>query len=642
MTITAPYGTWASPVSAELTASSSKGLQSVHAEGDTLYWLESRPLESGRSVLVRRSADGVAEDVTPAGFNVRTRVHEYGGKSYVIADGTVYFSNFADQALYRQAPGEAPQRMTSADDLRFADCSWDASRQRLICVREDHRGAGEAVNGIVGIPAAGSSNGDALWQGSDFVGYPRVSADGARLAWIAWDHPNMPWDHVALWVGDLDENGSLSNARRLNRDVDESVLQPTWAADGTLYFIADRSGWWNLHRWDGETVTAVHDTAADFGGPLWGLGSSYFALLSDSEALVTYQRPDREQLARLSLTDGTLTDIDTPFIGIAGVTATGGQARFLASRSDAPGVIAALDLTTGATEVLVEAGDAVVAPGFIATAQAIEFPTANDETAHAYFYPPTNEQFQAPAGEYPPLMVLMHGGPTGATSPGFSIARSFWTSRGFAVVDVNYRGSTGYGRAYRERLNGQWGVVDLEDAVAATAFLVKEGLADPNRLLIRGGSAGGYTTLSALAFTDVFAAGANYFGVSDLEALAKHTHKFESRYLDSMIGPYPEALDVYKARSPINALDGFTRPLITFQGLEDRVVPPAQSEMIYQALRDRGTPTAYIPFEEEQHGFRKAENQIKALQSELYFYGRVLDFVPAGDLPPVAIDNLPG
>ncbi|MEM1436403.1 MAG: prolyl oligopeptidase family serine peptidase [Pseudomonadota bacterium] len=642
MTIIAPYGTWDSPVTAELTASSSKGLSSVHAEGDVLYWLETRPLEGGRSVLVRRAGDGKAEDLTPPDYNVRTRVHEYGGRSYVVADGAVYFSNFADQALYRQAPGKAPERMTEAEGLRFADCTFDATRSRLICVREDHRGDGEAINGLAAVPAAGGSDGEPLWQGSDFVGYPRVSTDGTQLAWIAWDHPNMPWDHVALWVGELDADGALTNARRLNPGVAESVLQPTWASDGTLYFVADRSGWWNLHRWDGETITAVHETAADFGGPLWGLGASYFALLSETEALVTYQRRDREQLARLSLETGAVTDIDTPFVGIAGLTAADGIARFLAIRSNAPSLIAALDLATESTEVLVEAGTAVVAPGYIAPAQAIEFPTANDETAHAFYYPPTSEQFQAPADERPPLMVLMHGGPTGATGPGFSTARAFWTSRGFAVVDVNYRGSTGYGRAYRERLNGEWGVVDLEDAVAATEYLVAEGLADPSRLLIRGGSAGGYTTLSALAFTDVFAAGANYFGVSDLEALAKHTHKFESRYLDSMIGPYPEALAVYQARSPINALDGFTSPLITFQGLEDRVVPPAQSEKIYQALRKRGTPTAYIPFEGEQHGFRKAENQIKALESELYFYGRVLDFVPAGDLPAVVIDNLQG
>jgi dipeptidyl aminopeptidase/acylaminoacyl peptidase len=640
---TAPYGTWASPISASLAAGASKGFLALQTDGDDLYWLESRPLEGGRSVLMRADGSPDGQEITPAEFNVRTRVHEYGGASFHVAGGTVYFSNFADQALYVQEVQsvDAPRRLSKDDGLRYADCEHDGQRNRLICVREDHRGEGEAVNALVSV-ATGSatSNGELLWGDSDFVAYPRLNAQGTQLAWISWDHPNMPWDNVALWLADVDEHGGLVDPRRLNGAHDESVIQPAWADDGTLYFLSDRSGWWNLHRFDGVEIMAIHDTAAEFGGPLWGLGADYFTLVSAQAALVNFQNSEGEGLGLLSLESGVLTPIELPFSGYGSLQMAASKAFFLAGRGEAPGAIVEMDLATDRARIMMVAGDSVVDADDLSHAQAISFSTDNGQTAFAYYYPPVNSNFTAPAGELPPLLVLMHGGPTGATSASFGIAKQYWTSRGIAIVDVNYRGSTGYGRDYRQQLNGQWGVVDLQDAVAATQYLVEQGLADPHRLLIRGGSAGGYTTLSALAFTDVFAAGANYFGVADLEALAKHTHKFESRYLDSMVGPYPEDIDVYRARSPINALDGFDSPLITFQGLEDKVVPPAQSEMIYEAVKAKGTPTAYIAFAGEQHGFRKAENTIRALESELYFYGKVLGFKPHGDLPEVDIDNL--
>ena len=640
MTI-APYGTWVSPISAALTAGSTNGVLSLQLDGSDLYWWESRPLEGGRYVLMKYTAESDPVELTPAGFNVRTRVHEYGGTSFLVVDGTVYFSNFADQALYAQKPGAEPTRLSVSDGLRYADCAHDVARNRLLCVREDHRGEGEAVNALVGVDLSGEPNdGEVLWQQSDFVGYPRISPDGKALAWISWDHPNMPWDNVALWVAPVEANGRLGTPMRLNEGVDESVLQPAWAEDGTLYFLTDRSGWWNLHRFDGQGVEAVHEMAAELGGPLWALGSNFFDLLSDQQALIEYGNASGQSLGVLDLRRGETRPIDLPYVGYGSPVARDGVAYFLASLSDGPTQIVSLDLTTGEHTVIHETGERVVAPGYLSVAEAITFPTAGGGQAYGYYYAPVNTDYAAPTGELPPLMVLMHGGPTGATSPAFSPAKQFWTSRGFAVVDVNYRGSTGYGRKFRQALNGQWGIVDLEDAVAATEYLVSQKLADPNRLLIRGGSAGGYTTLSALAFTDVFAAGANYFGVSDLTALAEHTHKFESRYLDSMVGPYPEAAEIYAARSPINALDDFNSPLITFQGLDDRVVPPAQSEMIHEALKAKGTPTAYVPFEGEQHGFRSAENNITALQSELYFYGKVLGFEPAGDLPAVEIDNL--
>ena len=643
-TQTAPYGAWSSQVSAADVAASSNAVVSLQADGDQLYWLEARPTEQGRMVLMQYNPGGEPLEITPPDYYVRTLVHEYGGVAYLVHGGTVYFSNVSDQALYRQvaAPGSTPEKLSLSDGLRFADCAMDEHRQRLLCVREDHRAEGEAVNTLVGMSLEGGpSDGEVLWAGSDFVAYPRLSPGGDQMAWISWDHPHMPWDSVALWLADVQEDGSLANVRQLNAGVSESVLQPTWDAQGQLYVLADRSGWWNLYRVQQDQLQPVHEMQAELGGPLWGLGSRYYVLTDDGRALVEPQTTTGNQLGWLDLQSGQFSQIELEYSGYASFTPLGDQVYMLAGRKDGPDVILSVDINDSGDQIVRENGTQLMPVEAISVAQPITFPTAGQQQAYAYYYPPLNPQFNAPDGELPPLMVLMHGGPTAATSASFSIAKQFWTSRGFAVVDVNYRGSTGFGRAYRQSLNGQWGVVDLEDAVAVTRYLVSQNKADPNRLLIRGGSAGGYTTLSALAFTDEFAAGANYFGVSDLEALAKHTHKFESRYLDSMIGPYPEAKAVYDARSPINALDGFNAPLITFQGLEDKVVPPAQSERIYEALKAKGTPTAYIPFESEQHGFRIAQNNITALEAELYFYGKVLGFTPADDLPVIEIDNLP-
>lgn len=640
MTI-APYGTWTSPVSAALTASSSNGVLALQVDGSDLYWLETRPLEGGRYVVMKYNEGGQPSELTSADYNVRSRVHEYGGTPFLVVDGTLYFSNFTDQALYEQKSDAAPKRITVSEGLRYADCAYDAKHNRLLCVREDHRGEGEAVNAVVAIDLSGEPNdGNILWQQSDFVGYPRISPSGEHLTWISWDHPNMPWDRVSLWLATVAADGTLSEPVNLNAGVSESVLQPTWAENGTLYFLTDRSGWWNMHRYVDGKIEAVHEMPAELGGPLWSLGSKFYHLLSEQKALIEFGSAEGVSLGLLDLNTGTTQPIDLPYVGYGALVSSSESAYFVAGTHDGPTQIVALNLDTKMDTVIHETGERAVAPGYLSIAEAITFPTAGGGRAYGYYYPPTNADYAAPNDELPPLMVLMHGGPTGATSPVFSLAKQYWTSRGFAIVDVNYRGSTGYGREFRQALNGQWGIVDLEDAVAATDYLVAQKKADPNRLLIRGGSAGGFTTLSALAFTDVFAAGANYFGVSDLKALAEHTHKFESRYLDSMVGPYPAAAETYAARSPINALDGFNSPLITFQGLEDKVVPPAQSEMIYEAVKAKGTPTAYVAFEGEQHGFRKAQNNITALQSELYFYGKVLGFEPAGELPEVKIDNL--
>ncbi|MGF1454013.1 MAG: S9 family peptidase [Alphaproteobacteria bacterium] len=640
----APYGTWTSPLSAADLGGATLGFSTLRAVDGALYWLEYRPHEAGRSVVMRLNGDQTMETVTPDGFNVRSRVHEYGGTPYGVAGDTVYFSHFADQRIYAQTAGEPPFALTPAEPFRFADCAVDAGRNRLICVREDHRPEtladhGEARNGLVAIDRHTGAQ-TILVQGSDFVAYPRLSPDGATLVWTAWDHPNMPWDTISLQMARVGADGRLSEIRTLNEGQRESVLQPRWTADGRLLFLADRSGYWALYEWENGTVRPVIERPADLGGPLWSLGESWFDVLADGRIIAAYTEGAKGELGLIDPATGLYTPIDLGPAEIHDPTVVGGRLYGVASFPDRMAALVAIDPETGMLDTLREAGEQPLDPSFIAVPSATAFPTGEGEQAHAFYYPPTNPHFTAPEGETPPLIVTVHGGPTGHRSSAFRLDMQYWTTRGFAVLDVNYRGSTGFGRAYRERLYGEWGIADVEDAVKGALHMADRGLADRNRLLIRGGSAGGYVVLAAMAFHDVFAAGANYFGVSDAEALAKDTHKFESRYLDQLIGPYPERRDLYVARSPIHHLDGFDRPLIVLQGLQDRIVPPNQSEAIVNALRKKGIPVAYLTFPEEQHGFRKAENRERALEAELFFYGQVLGFTPAGNLRPIKIENL--
>lgn len=637
----APYGSWVSPLKAAALAEAGTRLGGFDLLADgSVIWLEARPAEKGRQVLVLGGPDGARCDLTPAEMNVRTRVHEYGGGDFLALDDAVVFSNFADQALYLQPLSGVPRRLTFEEGVRFADCTWDRRRERLIGVREDHRGDGEAKNGLAAVPIEGSEAGEPLWQESDFVAYPRVSPDGTKLAWIAWDHPNMPWDDVALHVADIGADGELSGVTRVNAGISESVVQPEWAEDGALTFMADRGGFWNLYRLKDGVTEAVLVRDADFAGPLWNFGFRFYALAGDGTALVTWSDTEGAHFGRLALSDGALTEVDTAYVGFHGLRIADGALWFIGDKAEGPSALVRLDLVRGTLEEVHAPEGLSLPPGTISFAEPVTFPTAGGRDAHALYYPPTNPDHAAPAGEKPPLIVRIHGGPTSAASPAFRAAWQFWTSRGFALVDVNYGGSTGYGRAYRERLKGNWGVTDVEDAVAAARHLASRGLADPERLIISGGSAGGYTTLAAHAFTDVFRAGASHYGVSDLEALARDTHKFEARYLDTLVGPYPQRTDLYRERSPIHHLDGFAAPMIFLQGLEDRIVPPAQSEAIVEALKRKGVPVAYLAFEGEQHGFRQAANIIRALEAELYFYGKVFGFEPADDIPPVPIDNL--
>ena len=648
----AAYGTWASPITSDLIVSQTIALGSPLLDGTDTYWLEGRPAEGGRQVVVRMSADGKTSDVTPPPFYARTRVHEYGGGAVLVHQGTVYFANFADQQLYQVQSGRVPHALTPPSPMRFADCVMDVGpgqtprEGRLVCVREDHGDAalaqndGDPVNTIAAVSLVDGSQ-RVLVAGNDFYAAPRLSPDGHRLAWLTWNHPNMPWDGTELWVADLDEEGSVIDQHLVAGGPDESIFGPTWSPDGVLTFASDRSGWWNLYRWEHDaSLHCILNMEAEYGVPQWGLGLSTYAYVAATTIVCVYSQQGIDHLALLDVATGALRPIDTPYTSIAGVLTDGQRVVFRGGAPNLSGAIVSIDLTSGAHTILKRSTSLDIDTAYLSVPESLAFPSEEGRTAYGLFYAPRNRDFAAPVGEKPPLIVFSHGGPTGATSSALSLSIQFWTSRGFAVLDVNYGGSSGYGRAYRNLLRDRWGVVDVDDCVKGAQYLVAQGRVDGERLAIRGGSAGGYTTLSALTFRKVFHCGASHYGVSDLEALARDTHKFESRYLDRLIGPYPERIDLYTARSPIHHIEGLNCPVIFFQGLEDRVVPPAQAEAMVEALDKKGIPVAYLAFEGEQHGFRRAENIKRALDAELYFYGRIFGFEPADAVEPVPIRNL--
>lgn len=633
----AACGSWPSTLSAADVAAAGNSLLGLTLDDHGgLWWLELRPGDQGRHVLVRQTSAG-PQDITPPSYSVRSRVHEYGGASFCLHGNRVWFCNDADQRVYCQSLDDHdPPRPLTPEGVRFADLIPDARRQRLIGVFEDHRQPGEAKNGIAAIAFAGGF--EPLWQASDFVAGPCLSPDAQRLAFVAWDHPNMPWDNTRLMLTEIDSGGQLQLTESIGNQ--ESLCEPRFSDDGRLYVISDRSNWWNLYRVDGKRLQPIREESAEYGAPAWQLGASRYQFLDTARAVVCINRDGLESLAVLDLVGGGLTPLELSQIGFSSLAVYQGRVHAIASAWDDLPAIIAVDCQTGHAEKLYQASRSPLDHGEVAPVQVIEFISGTDRTAHAFYHAPHSSSHTSLDGEKPPLIVSLHGGPTAQSSAALSLGIQYWTSRGFAVVNVNYGGSTGYGRQYRQSLYGQWGIVDVEDAAMAAQRLAEAGLADPQRLLIRGGSAGGYTTLAALAFTDTFAAGANYYGVSDAMALAEETHKFESRYLDQLIGPLPEAGEIYRQRSPIHHLQGFDSPLITFQGLEDKIVPPDQSQAIFDALRAKGVATAYITYAGEQHGFRRAENQIRSLEAELYFYGRVLGFTPADSLQPVDIVNL--
>ncbi len=625
----APYGSWLSPLAAATVAAAGLRLGAVAVDGRDIYWLEGRPIEGGRNVLVRRTADGTLEDVTPRDTNVRTRVHEYGGGAYAVADGSVFFVNFRDQRVYRVGGDGIAEPMTREGECFYADFSVDRARQQLVCVREDHSGGGEPVNTLVRIPLIGEpSAGEVIASGHDFYSTPRLSPDGSRLAWLAWRHPQMPWDGTELWVADVAADGSLERARHVAGSAAESIYQPGWSPDGTLYFVSDGDGWWKIYRLRGDSIDPVvrnPPADAEFGRPQWVFGSATWVFADPDRLVTAYTRGGRWRLATVHVHTGLLTDVPAGLAPLEWMAATAEHVVLVAGSPGRPDAVVRLDLTRFYAEELRSSSAVEVDPGYISIPEAIEFPTERGQTAHAFYYAPRNKNFVAPRGERPPLIVIGHGGPTTAAKATLDLVIQFWTSRGFAIADVNYSGSSGYGREYRQRLNGQWGVLDVADIVNVARHLVTQGNADVRRLVVRGGSAGGYTSLAALTFyPGVFRAGASYYGISDVEVLVRDTHKFEARYLDTLIGPYPEMRDTYRARSPIHHVDRLACALILFQGLEDKVVPPNQSQMMADAVRAKGLPVEYLTFEGEQHGFRRADTIVRALEAELAFYQRVL------------------
>jgi dipeptidyl aminopeptidase/acylaminoacyl peptidase len=632
------YGEWQSPISSDLIVAGTVGLGQICLDADRVYWSESRPTEGGRNVIVAWQPDGTTTEINSAPFNARTRVHEYGGGAFHVAQGTVYFVNYADQQLYQQTGDAAPTTLTYPGKLRYTNVLYDAAQQGLIAVREDHSDPDrEASNCLVRIDATGQQL--ILASGHDFFASPHLNSTGTKLTWLTWDHPHMPWDGTTVWVADVAADGTLAHITEVAGGPAESIFQPQWGPDGHLYFISDRTDWWNLYRWDGKTITPLCPKAAEFGLPQWVFDMSTYGFVDDRTLLCTYTEATGK-LATIDLQTLELKQIPVPYTSISGLQVSAGIAAFIGGSALQPSAIVRLDLATGKTQELRRATDLAIDPGYMSQPRTIEFPTENGLTAYGLYYAPNNQDFAAPEADRPPLLVKSHGGPTAAASGDFNLKIQYWTSRGFAVLDVDYGGSTGYGRAYRQRLNGNWGIVDVQDCVNGAKFLVEQGLVDGDRLVIAGGSAGGYTTLCALTFYDLFKAGASYYGVSDLEVLATDTHKFESRYMDSMIGPYPAAKQIYFDRSPINFVDQLSCPAIFFQGDEDKVVPPNQAEMMVEMLHKKGLPVAYILYKGEQHGFRQAENIKRTLDGEFYFYSQVFGFTPADAIEPVEIKNL--
>ncbi|MDO8485704.1 MAG: S9 family peptidase [Candidatus Limnocylindrales bacterium] len=638
----APFGTWASPIRIDDVVGDVIGLGEPWIDGDDTYWLEARPLEGGRRVLVRSGADGSIADVTPPPFNVRTRVHEYGGGSYVVAGGVVVFSEFSDGRLYRLDPAaELPVAITPEGPWRYADLRADSGRRRCQAVREDHSAEGQPLAAIVAVPLDGLEPPTVLVSGPDFLAAPRLAPDGSRLAWLEWDHPDMPWDACRLRIASFEPDGTLGDPVLIAGGPDESIAQPEWSADGVIHFVSDRTGWWNLYRLlDGPALDALAPMEAELADPAWVFGRSSYAFTPDGSIVAIGRRDGRDHLIHIR-PDELVGEVETPYTEFEGLVAGPPGMVTIAGSPAEPTVVARLDpVTLAVAGILRRASRVVLDPELVSTPETIHFPTSGGRTAHALYHPPRNPQFAGPTGERPPLVVLSHGGPTSDASTALDMAKQLLTSRGIALVDVDYGGSSGYGRAYRRELNGTWGVVDVDDCVAAAQFLVARGDVDPERMAIAGGSAGGYTTLAALAFRDVFAAGVSRFGVGDLETMTRDTHKFESRYLDRLVGPYPEAAETYRERSPVHFLDEISCPVLVMQGLDDKVVPPSQAESIVAALAANGIPHAYLAFEGEGHGFRGAAAIRRSLEAELSFLGQVFGFVPADKLEPVEMPGL--
>lgn len=640
--VTAPYGSWPSSIRIEDAVSSAIGVDEPWLDGDDAYWVEGRPEEGGRRTLMRVGADGAVVECTPAPANVRTRVHEYGGGAYTVSGGVVVYSEFTDGRLYRIDPGlGVPTPLTPAGPWRYADLRADPVRRRFTAIREDHTEPTDPRAAVVAIDLDGGADPLILYDGPDFLAAPRPSPDGRALAWLEWDHPDMPWDATRLRVADVEDDGRLVPSVLAAGGPEESIAQPEWSPDGVLHFVSDRSGWWNLYRLvEGPRMEPLAPAEAEFADPAWIFGRSSYAFLPDGSIVATPRSGGRDRLVHI-VPGRSVGDVVTEYTEFEGLRAAADSVLVVAaSPVQAPVILRVDPVRLEPVGILRRSMEVPLDEATVSTPESISFPTAGDRTAYALYYPPVNSAAEGPDGERPPLVVLSHGGPTANTSTTLDLAKQLLTSRGIAVVDVDYGGSTGYGREYRRRLDGAWGIVDLDDCEAAARYLVDRGDVDPLRLAIKGGSAGGYTTLASLAFRDTFAAGISLFGVGDLELLVRETHKFESRYLDRLVGPYPEARDVYRERSPNHFLERIACPVLVLQGLDDRVVTPAQAEAIVEALQANGVPHAYLAFEGEGHGFRGADAIRRSFEAQLSFLGQVLGFQPHDELPPLEVADL--
>jgi dipeptidyl aminopeptidase/acylaminoacyl peptidase len=623
-----PHGQWPSPVTAEMLTQQSAKISEIRACDDCVFWLESRPAEKGRNALVQLSPAGTLSDVLPAPHSVRTRAHEYGGASYLVTPEGIFCVLDADQRIYIidrntqvLTPLSPEELSVSETPFRYADFSWDENRKRLICVREDHSQADhelhiEERSEIIAIDLNG--NVEVLVSGADFYSNPRLNSAGDKLSYLCWNHPQMPWDGTECYCADLNSAGKIIHTQLIAGSKTESVFQPQWSPAGELFFVSDRNNWWNLYRYTDMGAEIVCDMPAEFATPQWVFGMSTYGFLNAQNIFCCFSQNGQWQLGFIDITSKTLKVIQSEFNDISGIHCHNQHAYFLAASATQPNTLYRFyqqEITP-----LIPASKSVLTQDDIALPQPISFVTSDSETAHGFYYAPKNKLVVAPDNILPPLIVMCHGGPTGATETSLNLKIQFWTSRGFAVLDVNYRGSTGYGRHYRDRLKSNWGITDVIDVCSGANYLIEHGLVDKNKIAIRGSSAGGYTVLAALTFSDTFKAGASLYGIGDLEALAKDTHKFEARYLDSLVGEYPKEKATYHARSPIHHIDQLNCPVIFLQGLKDKVVPPSQAEAMVAALTKKGIKNAYVTFAEEGHGFRQAESIQKVIEAELEFY----------------------
>lgn len=630
------YGSWVSPISAEMVSSKSIRFTGLDLSEDVVYWSEQRPCEKGRVTLLKNNNQKILE-ILNAKYSARTRVHEYGGVPLFAFGDLVFFIADHDQGIYQVQENKKPIKIFAHKKCKFADVFFDKHSERLFAVKEELK-KDKTLNSIVAINLSTHKE-EVIAEGCDFYSNPRVSPDGKFLSYVCWDHPNMPWDKTTLMLHPIDENKSVQAGKVVAGSNEESIFQPEWSYDNTLYFVSDRSGWWNLYRYKNDQVEPLWEMKAEFGLPQWVFGLSTYGFVDVDTIACIYLDKGKQHLGLFKISTKSWQKIDTPFHFFNYLKVSQNKIAFIGSSPLLPSCVATYDIKFGKVKVIKSSQEVSIDPDYISEGKFVEFPTVENKKAYAYYYPPKNKEYNVIQDQPPPLIVKCHGGPTSFANNSFDLQVQYWTSRGFAYVDVNYGGSSGFGREYRQRLSGKWGIVDVQDCAKAVEHLVNLQLADPAKTVIKGGSAGGFTVLASLAFTKIYKAGASYYGVSDLEGLAHDTHKFELHYLDSLIGPYPEAKEKYLKRSPVSHIQDFSCPVIFFQGSEDKVVPPEQSEKIFLELKKKKIMTAYVLFEGEQHGFRKAESIKKSIEAELYFYSRVFQFAINDNIKAISIEN---